>query len=378
MSMDDRQHEAVFEQMSAFLAGEGERPDLDGMPQELREELETMLELAKATRGMDLDLVPDFEEDPVAVRLGFRPGPAETRIAGESVAALRRKLGASAQELAMAVSERGYTVDEDWIHDLEAAPWTTIPKRAARALADALGVDQERLGRRPGADRRDPVATVAKRLVELDPALSVTIGDHILGGAALPRRQLVASYLDLRVWVFVALESEALPARLDGAIRAARELLRSAAEISAAAVVVADTDLSTRLIDPSDLSPSICVPSGRSMPATAVTPVLPLELAFRAFLQRMIPRWDPYDFDAGRHEPIDLDAIVRPITRGCIEGVNRTGYRARIDEKKAAYQSIGDTELEAIIDLAEDVHRGALGDVESCQRRIEHIAKLAS
>jgi hypothetical protein len=219
---------------------------------------------------------------------------------------------------------------------------------------------------------------VAERLVELDPALSVTIGDHMLGGAALPRRQLVASYLDLRVWVFVALESEALPVRLDAAIRAARELLRSAAEISAAAIVVANTELSTLLIDHSYLNPSICVPSGCSIPAGTAVTAMPLELAFGAFLQRMIPRWDLYDFDAGRHEPIDLDAIVRPITRGCIEGVNRTGLRARIDEKKAAYQSIGDAELEAIIALAEDIHRGALGDVESCQRRIEQIAKLAS
>jgi hypothetical protein len=378
MSMDDRERDAVFEQMAAFLAGEGERPDLDGVPAELREELETMLEVANATRGIDLDLVPDFEEDPVAVRLGFRPGPAETRIAGESVAALRRKLGASAQELATAVSERGYTVDEDWIHDLESAPWTTIPEQAAHALADALGVDQGRLARRPGADRRDPVATVAERLVDLDPALSVTIGDHVLGGAELPRRQLVASYLDLRVWVFLALGPEALPARLDAGIRAARELLRSAADTSAVAIVVADADLSTLLIDHSHLHPSICVPSGWSIPAGSAITAMPLELAFGAFLQRMIPRWDPYEFDTGSREPIDLDAIVRPITRGCIEGVNRSGHRARVDEKKAAYQSIGGAELEAIIGLAEDVHRGALGDVEAYRRRIEQIAKLAS
>jgi Helix-turn-helix domain len=378
MSMDERERETVFEQMSAFLAGEGEHPDLDGVPAELREELETMLEVAKATRGIDLDFVPDFEEDPVAVRFGFRPGPVQTRIAGESVADLRRELGASAQELATAVSERGYTVDEEWIHDLESAPWTTIPERAAHALADALGVDQARLGRRPAADRRDPVATVAERLVELDPALSVTIGDHVLSSAPLPRRQLVASYLDLRVWVFVLLESEALPAHLDAAIRAAGELLRSAADTSAVAVVAADTDLSTLLIDPSHLNPSICVPSGWSVPAGTAVTAMPLELAFRAFLQRMIPRWDSYDFEAGRHEPIDLDAIVRPITRGCIEGVNRTGHRARVEEKKVAYQSIGDAELEAVIALAEDAHRGALGDVGSCQRRIEQIAKLAS
>jgi hypothetical protein len=378
MSMDDRERDAAFEQMAAFLAGESERPDLDGVPAELREELETMLEVANATRGIDLDLVPDFEEDPVAVRLGFRPGPAETRIAGAAVAALRRELGASAQELATVVSERGYTVDEDWIHDLESAPWTTITERAAGALANALGVDQGRLARRPSADRRDPVATVAERLVDLDPALSVTIGDRVLGGAELPRRQLVAGYLDLRVWVFVLLEPEAVPARLDAAIRTARELLRSAADTSAVAVVVADTNLSTRLIDPSDLNPSISVPSGRLLQAGAAVTAMPLELAFRAFLQRMIPWWDPYHFEAGNHEPIDLKAIVRPITRGCIEAVNRSGHRAKIDEKRAAYQSFSDAELEAIIALAEDVHRGALGDVESRQRRIEQIAKLAS
>lgn len=376
MSMDDRKRDAAFEQMAAYLAGEGERPDLDRVPLELREELETMLEVAKATRGIDLDLVPDFGEDPVAVRLGFRPGPAETRIAGEAVAALRQELGASAQELATAVSERGYTVDEDWIQDLESAPWTTITELAAGALADALGVDQGRLAKRPRADQRDPVATIAERLIDLDPALSVTIGDHVLGGAALPRRQLVASYLDLRVWVFVLLEPEAVPARLDAAIRTASELLRSAADTSAVAVVVADTDLSTRLIDPSDLNPSVSVPSGRLLQAGVAVTAMPLELAFRAFLERMIPRWDPYDFDAGRYEPIELEAIVRPITCAAIEAVNRT--RAKIDEKKAAYRSIKGAELEEIIALAEDVQRGALGDVESRQRRIEQIAKLAS
>jgi hypothetical protein len=376
MSMDGRECDAALEQVSAYLAGEGELPDLDGMPVELREELEAMLDVAKATQGIDLDLVPDFEEDPVAVRLGFRSGPAETRIAGEAVAALRRQLGASARELAAAVSARGHTVGENWIHDLESAPWSTLAKQAAGALADALGVDHARLSTRPGADRRHPAATVAERLVDLDPALSVTLGDHALGDAALPRRQLVASFLDLRVWVFVLLESEAVPARLDAAIQGARELLRSAADTSAVAIVVTDSDLSTWLIDPSDLNPAVSVPSGRSVQAGTGVTATPLELAFQAFLERMIPRWDPCDFNPGRSEPIDLQAIVRPITCAAIEAANRT--RAKIDEKKAAYQSINDAELEAIVAFAEDAHRRVLGDAESRQRRIEQIAKLAS
>ena len=74
--------DGVYEEFFAYLDGNAPRPDLSTLPAETAAELESIEIFERAGRNVDPEMIPDFESDPVAIRLGLRSGAAEQRVSG--------------------------------------------------------------------------------------------------------------------------------------------------------------------------------------------------------------------------------------------------------------------------------------------------------
>lgn len=364
--------EELFEQFFMYLDGDGERPDLSDVPDEIVNELRAIESATRMTADVDVEMIPDFEEDPVAVALGFRSGPEERRVSGPAIARARRRLELSPEQLAARLCSLGHTVGRSDVETWERAPWATINSSLAEALAGILGVDERdlRVATKSFADE------VGETLSGLDLPLVVDPDADPVGDWASGRRSsLVVGYLDLRIRV-VLLDDLFLVETLRSVevIRVAKSILRSAAETSAVAIVLADAENTTQIVEPMDVSETIVAPTGQVSRGVPFHVPLPLELAFKEFFERMVPRWEALLDTTAVTEPADWAEISMPFARAAIS--NLASKRFKIDEKKTAYQTLSADDAESIVEIVARVAGGLSGD--PLLRLIEEKAELVS
>ncbi len=339
--------EQIFDKLVAFLDGTGERPELDGVTDNVAAEVLAIEVASEVTRGVDLDMIPDFDEDPVAIALGFRDGPELRRIAGAAVAAARRRAQLTAAQLATKVSASGRTIAGADVELWENTAWTSLPASLAAALAGALDIDERDLRIRPKTlveEVLDAIATLELPVVvteDADPVRDWTTGRE---------SKLVVSYLDLRVRVVLFDDLHTTDdLRERATLEVAHAILRSAGDTSAVALVIADDGRTTQIVEPADVVDAIAAPTGKPIRYVPARYPLPLELAFREFFERMVPRWDALAGLEAMAESVDWIDIARPHSENAVAAI--VAKRVNIPEKKLAFRSLGDHDIEGVAEV---------------------------
>ena len=328
----------VLGEILAYLTGEADRPAFDDFPADDRSGAEALLEQMTAAINLDFDAIPDYEDDPVAVRLGFRSGPEQARVYGPTIRKLRESAGLTGRQLATAVSATGRTVDASWVNNLETATWTTITALEARAIAGALGIEERTLGDPsvPGSvlDR------IATTIVEEHNQLTVSRFTEPFGNAF--ERRLLVSFVDLRILLIIC---STVPER-EAAVRFAIACVVDADRYAAIAAVADDVDLTTWLVRPRDVLEHYDTPAGTHTRPGAMPTVAPttLPLALGQIIEGEVIRWPAFDLAwetvAGASDELRAEA-----KRAALKKYKSSAGRVAVD-RRPAFQSVGQPELE--------------------------------
>lgn len=331
--MDDL--ETAMERILAFVQGNAPRPSFEDLAPDARAEAERVLAATEAVEGIDLDMIPAFDEDPVAVRLGFRNGPALVRVSGNAIAAARTALGLSPAQLATEMSRSGHTVDSRLITDLESQPWSTITEAEAAALAAGLGLDAESLGRRP-ATPFSAATEIARRLVEQSADVVVRPASDIFGNQ-FPER-LVMAYFDLRVLIIVCIDDDERSAAVEFACRTILDM----AGLAGIAAVRATAEFPTTLIEPMHATESYGAPSGTHREPQVPTE-LPLDVAFAGLVERMTLQWARSELDVTRIALGGAETLIMEEANRALSALQATSKRVHVP-KRPAFLTVGNAE----------------------------------
>lgn len=350
----DSSSEEIYDKLVAFLDGTSERPELDGVADDVVAEVEAIEAASDVTRGVDLDMIPDFDEDPVAVALGFRDGPELRRVAGAAIAAARRRAGMSAAALATKVSASGRTISGVDIELWESTPWTSLPAALTATLADALDTDERDLRIRPKTLVEDILDAIAE--LEL-PVVVTEDADPVRDWDTGRESKLIVAYLDLRVRVVLFDDlHETDDLREPATLEVAHAILRTAGDTSAVALIIADDVRTTQIVEPADVVGAIAAPTGKSIRYAPARYPLPLELAFREFFERMVPRWDALDGLEAMTDSVDWNKVARPHAMTAVAAV--VAKRVNIPEKKLAFRSLAGHDVDGIVEVISAIAGG--------------------
>jgi hypothetical protein len=142
------------------------------------------------------------------------------------------------------------------------------------------------------------------------------------------------------------------------------------------AVALVAKDLSCLIVRPEDCAPQIHIPSGSLISRRYKQPIQPVDEAVPAFLNELIPYWDPIPaFDRDAQLTIDVPAVSQELVSTAIERQRGIGERARKgNPKKDALLALGRKEISALTRLANGLFDGSLNP-EEIEPRIERLAK---
>jgi hypothetical protein len=198
------------------------------------------------------------------------------------------------------------------------------------------GWDREAASARPAGriDReRARVERIEFALRGADSHVVVRAEPHKLLGPAV-----TVAYLDLLV-VFVPIDGPG-PVITDDTEAVLSRVLSDDTDLDYVGVVASESnDLLTQLLSASDLGQATAVPSDDLQ--VPWPPVLPLPLALRAVLELAAPSWEPFDFDTGKREPLQLARIAADAAHRILARETTRPYRG---QKGQAYKSFAGSE----------------------------------
>jgi transcriptional regulator with XRE-family HTH domain len=328
----------VLGEILAYLTGEAELPAFDDLPAGERDEAEALLEGMKAAINVDFDGIPNYEDDPVAVRLGFRSGPQQARVYGPTIRKLRERAGLTGRDLATAVSATGRTVDASWVNNLESGTWTTITAVEAEAIAGAVGVEERTLG-----DPSVPggvIDRIATTVVEEHNQLTVSRFTEPFGDAF--ERRLLVSFVDLRILLIVCSTDQ----EREAAVCFGVACVVDADRYVAIAAVADDFDLTTWLVRPGDVLEHYDTPAGTHTRPGAMPGVAPttLRLALGKIIEGEVIRWPAFDL-AWATVAGASDELRTAAKQTAFKKFTGSAGRVAID-RRPAFQSVGEPDLE--------------------------------
>jgi len=206
--------------------------------------------------------------------------------------------------------------------------------------------------------------------VELDPLnLIAQVGEfEILG------RWIVGTFGGrIRVWLLNVETAE----RLEEDTAILGELKRIFRGIpDTAAIALVGGDLSCLLIEPADCAAQIQVPDGSLVSRRYRRPLQPLSEALRAFMNELVPYWDPIPhFQRNVGLIIDGMQVSDEFVRAAVQDQVAIGQRARKgNPKKDALLGLGDREVAGLRKIAVQLLERDIkpDDVEA---RLEKLAK---
>jgi hypothetical protein len=135
------QLEALTVQYLQHLEEGSPAPSIDSLPVALRDEARQTFAILDATWNTEIDL-PAFEDDPVAIRLGFVGPPTTERtlsVDGAAVKRVRQRAGLDVRRLAQRISDIGGAIPIKDLAAVERQSVTELPERTVALMADALG-----------------------------------------------------------------------------------------------------------------------------------------------------------------------------------------------------------------------------------------------
>jgi hypothetical protein len=202
-------------------------------------------------------------------------------------------------------------------------------------LGEGDGIGHHGTRRSSAVDRQtERTKRIETALNDADPRVAISSrAQHKLAGPAVS-----LSYLDLRA-VFIAVGGTEPPAA--GEFRRQAEAMFAADDGLSHIGLVADDspDLLTQVVSCSDLGPILLTPS--DLMEMTFPPVLPAPDALRRMLELAAPIWEPFVFEPGLHEPLQLQTVVARATQQTLASETSRPYRG---EKGRAYKSFVNAE----------------------------------
>ena len=194
-----------------------------------------------------------------------------------------------------------------------------------------------------------------------------------IGGVPLADRFIVGTFGGrVRVWLLDLDGIQAVEENADALADLGR-VFRMFPDMSAVALV--GRDLSCVIVEPEDTSPRIQVPSGSLVSRRYKRAIEPAGRALLAFLDELIPYWDPMPaFDPESGVRIDIAEVASASAGAAVEGQRRIGERARKgNPKKDALTPFGPRESKALDALVKGLFDGSI-DPADVEDRIERLA----
>lgn len=177
----------------------------------------------------------------------------------------------------------------------------------------------------------------------------------------------------IRVWLLDVTTAERLE-ETTAILGDLDRVFRSLPDTAAIALVAAD--LTCLLVEPEDCAPKIQVPEGSLIARRYQRPLQPLSEALHAFMNELVPYWDPvpqFQQDAGL--VIDAMHVSDEFVRTAVQDQVAIGQRARKgNPKKDALLALGAREVAGLKKIADQLLKGDIkpSDVEA---RLETLAK---
>jgi hypothetical protein len=263
---------------------------------------------------------------------------------------------------------------------------TDVERRELRELIDALelteGVAFGR-GREESSAVLEAATEEGERLLadlrgSLPPGVRLEADENRLiahvGGLALVDRFVVGTFGGrVRVWLVDVDGIQAIEESADALTDLGR-VFQMFPDMSAVALV--GRDLSCVIVEPEDTAPQIQVPSGSLVSRRYKRAIEPAVQALPAFLDDLIPYWDPMPaFDPESGVRIDIAEVASDFAGAAIEGQRRIGERARKgNPKKDALTAFGGKESKAVDALVKGLFDGSI-DPDDVEDRIERLAE---
>ncbi len=263
---------------------------------------------------------------------------------------------------------------------------TDDERRELQQLIEALelteGVAFGR-GREEGPAALEAATEEGERLLAelrgaLPPGVRVEADENRLiaqvGGVALTDRFVVGTFGGrMRVWLLDVDGIQAIEANAD-ALSDLGRVFRMFPDMSAVALV--GRDLSCAIVEPEDTGPQIQVPSGSLVSRRYKRAIEPAARALPAFLDELIPYWDPMPaFDPESGVRIDIDEVASAFADAAVETRRRIGGRARKgNPKKDALTAFGGRESKILNALVKGLFDGSI-DPADVEDKIERLAE---
>jgi len=195
-----------------------------------------------------------------------------------------------------------------------------------------------------------------------------------MGGLGVIDRWLVGTFGGrVRVWL-LEIDAARLLEDNSEALADLNRVFRMFPDTDAVALVA--KDLSCLIVQPQDVAPQISVPSGALVGRRYRRGIQPATEAISAFLDELIPYWDPipaFDPDAGLR--IDATQVSANFVRAAVERQRGIGERARKgNPKKDALLGFGMKEATVLTKLANKLFDGSL-QPDEIEERIERLAR---
>ncbi len=185
-----------------------------------------------------------------------------------------------------------------------------------------------------------------------------------VGGVAIADRFVVGTFGGrVRVWLLDLDGVQAIEASAD-ALGDLGRVFRMFPDMSAVALV--GRDLSCVIIEPEDTAPQIQVPSGSLVSRRYKRAIEPAVRSLPAFLDELIPYWDPMPaFDPGSGVRIDIAEVASGFVDAAVETQRRIGERARKgNPKKDALTAFGGAESKAVGALVKGLFDGSIDPLD--------------
>jgi hypothetical protein len=263
----------------------------------------------------------------------------------------------------------------------------TVDERVElQELIDALELTQGVAfgrGREKGPAGPDAATEEGERLLAdlrgaLPPGVRLEADENRLiahiGGVAIADRFVVGTFGGrVRVWLLDIDGVQGIEETAD-ALSDLGRVFRMFPDMSAVALV--GRDLSCVIVEPEDTAPQIQAPSGALVSRRYKRAIEPAVQALPAFLEELIPYWDPMPaFDSASGVRIDIAEVANGFVEGAIERQRRVGERARKgNPKKDALTAFGGKESKAVNALVQGLFDGSI-DPDDVEERIERLVE---
>jgi hypothetical protein len=263
---------------------------------------------------------------------------------------------------------------------------TDDERRELQELIDALDLTEGVAfgsGREEGSTALEAATEEGERLLadlraSLPPGVRLEADENRLianvGGVALVDRFVIGTFGGrVRVWLLDVDGGREIEENANVLSDLGR-VFRMFPDMSAVALV--GRDLSCVIVEPEDTAPQIRVPSGSLMSRRYKRAIEPAIQALPAFLDELIPYWDPMPaIDPESGVRIDLAEVAGDFAGASIETQRRIGDRARKgNPKKDALTAFGGKESKALDALLKGLFDGSI-DPDDVDDRIERLVE---